>query len=187
MKYVSGLHLDIQEECNNIEGWGQAKTLQEKMNLAVVGADRALERAALPQRSQKHKLYQHPNKTVSTTIPVQFTTPKPVAVPVPMEIDAISAKNSDKKNPFSIIRSICIKKGLCFKCIKPFNAETHMVNGERRCPNPNASLAEKLALLTPTTDKKVEQKTHQIAAINFEDTVEVQDTQALEDLGDEER
>lgn len=187
LKYVSGLHLDIQEECINIQGWIQAKTLQEKMNLAITGADRALERAALPQRSQRHKLYQHPNKTVSTTIPVQFTAPKPVAIPVPMEIDAISARNSDKKNPFSVIRSICIKKGLCFRCIKPFDVETHMVNGERKCPNQNATLAEKLALLTPVTDKKAELKTHQIAAVNFEDAVETQDVQALNELGEEER
>lgn len=31
IKYVSGLHIDIQEECINIEGWSQVKTLQEKM------------------------------------------------------------------------------------------------------------------------------------------------------------
>lgn len=129
LKYVSGLHIDIQEECINVQGWSQAKTLQQKMLLAITGAERAMERAALPQRSQKHKLYQHPNKTVSTTVPLHITAPKPVPVSIPMEIDAIAAKESERKNPFSVIRSICIKRGLCFKCIKPFEASTHMVNG----------------------------------------------------------
>lgn len=187
IKYVSGLHIDIQEECINIEGWSQVKTLQEKMRLAVIGADRATERAALPQRTQKHKVYQHPNKTLTNTIPVHIPITKPVAIPVPMEIDAITARDSAKRNPFSLIRSICIKKGLCFKCIKPFEASTHMVNGERKCPNTNASLAEKLALLTPIEEKKSDKPIHQIAAIDVEDTVESQDESALNELGEDER
>lgn len=104
-----------------------------------------------------------------------------------MEIDAITAKEGERRSPFAAIRSICIKRGLCFKCIKPFDAATHMVNGERKCPNSNASLAEKLALLNPVDEKKVKPPVHQIAAVNFEDTVEVQDKEALQELGEEER
>lgn len=184
IKYVAGLHLDIQDECINIDGWGQVKTLQEKMRLAVIGADCATERAALPAKGQKHKLYQHPNKTVT---PVHFQTSKPVPIAIPMEIDAITAREGERQSPFAAIRLICIKKGLCFKCIKPFDAATHMVNGKRRCPNNNASLADKLALLNPVEDKKPKPAVHQIAAVNFEDTVKVQDDLALQELGDEER
>lgn len=146
LNYVSGLHINIQEECINVTGWIQAKTLQDRMMLAIVGAERATERAALPQRLKKHKIYQHPNKIIATTVP-NLSVPKIVPVSIPMEIDAITSKATDRRNPFSAIRSIFLKKGLCFKCIKPFEASTHMVDGERGCPNANASLAENLALL----------------------------------------
>lgn len=35
IKYVDGLHPDVREECINVVGWSEAKTLAEKMNLAV--------------------------------------------------------------------------------------------------------------------------------------------------------
>lgn len=149
------------------------------MLLAIIGAERAAERAALPQRPQKHKVYQHPNKVVSNPIPT-LLIPKTVPVSIPMEIDAIAAKEGDRRNPFSAIRSICMKKGFCFQCIKLFDAETHMKNGERKCPNGNATLAKKLALFTSIDGKKTEEKIHQIAAVSFEDMVEVQDMIALE-------
>lgn len=184
LKYLSGLHLYIQDECINIDGWSQVKTLQDKMHMAIIGADRATERAALPAKGQKHKIYQHPNETVT---PVHLQPPKTVPVAIPMENNAVTAKEGDQQSPFAAIRSICIKKGLCFKCIKTFDATTHMVNGKHKCPNGNASLAEKLALLNPNEDKKPKSRVHQIAAMNFEDTVEVQDELALQEFGEEEK
>lgn len=35
IKYVDGLHPDVREECIIVLGWSDAKTLAEKMNLAV--------------------------------------------------------------------------------------------------------------------------------------------------------
>lgn len=191
IKYVDGLHPDVREECINVLGWSEAKTLAEKMNLAVEGAGRADERASLPNQSNRPKLYQHPNKhhinpylTTVVTPPITQT----VSVPVPMQVDAVVAKYSNQKNPFSAIRSVCLKRGLCFKCIQPFDADTHMVNGERRCPNKNATLSEKIALLSPpNTEEKVSSKVHQIAALSFEDQVKQEDNQALAELGESER
>lgn len=191
IKYVDGLHPDVREECINVVGWSEAKTLAEKMNLAIEGAGRAEERASLPNRSNRPKLYQHPNKTHSNPFPVNVVIPpitKPVAIPVPMEVDAVVTKYSNLKNPFTAIRSVCLKKGLCFKCIQPFDAETHMVNGERRCPNKNATLSEKIALLNPSKmEEKTTTKPHQIAALSFEDQVEREDHEALMELGEDER
>lgn len=139
------------------------------MNLAVKGAGRADERASLPNRSNRPKLYQHPDKQHSSAYPTTVVVPphtQAVAVPVPMQVDAVIAKYSNQKNPFTAIRSVCLKRGLCFKCIQPFDAATHMVNGERRCPNKNATLSEKIALLTPLkTEEKISSKIHQIAAL----------------------
>lgn len=191
IKYVDGLHPDVREECINVVGWSEAKTLAEKMNLAVEGAGRAEERASLPNRSNRPKLYQHPNKTQQVQFPVNIVMPsvaKPVPIPVPMEVDAVQTKYSNLKNPFTAIRSVCLKKGLCFKCIQPCDAETHMVNGERRCPNKNTTLSEKIALLNPSkTEEKPNLKVHQIAALSFEDQVEQEDSQALMELGENER
>lgn len=168
-------------------GWNEAKTLTDKMDLAIEGATRADERASLPARTNRPKLYQHPNKNHHVTYPVHIPTVKPVAIPVPMEIDAVQTRFTDKKSPFSAIRAACIKKGLCFKCIQPFDAETHMVNGERKCPNKNASLSEKLALITNSEKNLTVSKTHQIAAVSFEVQVEAEDRVAFEELGEEER
>lgn len=57
IKYVDGLHPNVREECINIVRWSEAKTLAEKMNLAVEGAGRADERASLPNRANRPKLY----------------------------------------------------------------------------------------------------------------------------------
>lgn len=135
-------------------------------------------------------LYQHPNSLnhAPTLIPVI----KPVVLNVPthspMEIDAIRTKD-DKRNPFPAIRSVCIKNNLCFRCLLAFDPKTHIVNGERKCPNENASLAEKLSLISNwnVIEKKVEERPHQIAALTIEEDTNLQDEKALRELEDEER
>lgn len=107
-----------------------------------------------------------------------------VTTTVPIEIDAVNTCFQDKKTLFSAIRLACIKRGLCFKCIQLFDAETHMVNGERRCPNKNAALSEKLALLTLKDLAEVKDKVQQIAAVMFKYLVEKEDSVALAELED---
>lgn len=48
-----------------------------------------------------------------------------------MEVDAVATQN-DKKNPFPAICSICMQDSLCFRCLGPFDVETHMIDGEQR-------------------------------------------------------
>lgn len=189
IKYVGGLHPDVREECINVQGWNVANTLAEKMNLAIEGATRADERASLPNKMNRPRLYQHPHKQNVVTYPIHVPINKPVSVPVTMEIDAIHAKVIDRKSPFTSIGSVCIKRGLCFKCIQPSDEETHMQNGERICRNKNTSLSEKLALLTEKdlAEHQDSTKNHQIAAVSFEDQVEADDCAALEELGEGER
>lgn len=65
-----------------------------------------------------------------------------------------------------------------------------MTNGERRCPNKNASLSEKLALISDprySEDKKKTEVPHQIAALSVEDDTDEQDAKAFEELGEEEK
>lgn len=143
-------------------------------------------------KGKKQNIYQHPNANNPVPIPVQVV--KPVTSPIslnhsPMQVDAIGTRG-DKRNPFPAIRSICIQRSLCFRCLQPFEAKTHMVNGERRCPNKNASLSDKLALISNMkTDKKKssDATSHQIAALNIENDTEEQDIEALNDLEEEER
>ena len=105
-----------------------------------------------------------------------------------MEIDAIMTK-TDKRNPFPAMRSLCIQNNLCFRCLHAFDPKTHMVNGERCCPNKNASLADKLALISnrKIVEKKKEDPIHQIAALSIEEDTDEQDEEALRNLGEEER
>lgn len=117
------------------------------MLLAMIVADGSMERAAFPQRSQKHELHQHPKQVLSTSIPIHFSVSKPISITVPTKIDAIEDIKFNWKNSFSVIFSICIKRGVCFKFIKPSDAATHVVHRERKCPNANAKLAEKSACL----------------------------------------
>lgn len=62
-----------------------------------------------------------------------------------------------------------------------------MVGGERKFPNRNTTLCEKLALLTVKEDTIDKKQVHQIAALTFEEQIEVEDTEALNELGEEER
>lgn len=63
-----------------------------------------------------------------------------------------------------------------------------MVNGERKCPNKNTTLSENLALLHPKNEEDLHKsKIHQIAALSFEELVEVKDSEALSTLGEGER
>lgn len=62
--------------------------------------------------------------------------------------------------------------------------KTHTLNGERHCPNKNASFAEKMALIS---SKKAKESTpHQIAAVATSSDTDEQDLGALEELKDEE-
>lgn len=88
---------------------------------------------------------------------------------------------TQKVSPFQAIRSCCIQQGLCFKCLKPYDA-THTVNGQRKCPNQNATFAEKMKLLKAANKPKP----HQIAAIDEEEAVRDLDEAAWRALNDEE-
>lgn len=172
-------------------GWTEATTVAEKQAIAVQGHRIVDEVVAMGGKTKKQTIYQHPNATNSIPIPVQVVKPvmsQPSLTHTPMEVDAISAKN-DRRNPFPAIRSICIQNQLCFRCLQPFEAKTHMVGGERQFPNKNASLSDKLALISDTKKdkKKFETTTHQIAALTIESDTQERDEQALRDLHEEER
>lgn len=92
IKYGAGLHPEVREECINVPGWNEVKTLAEKMDLAVEGAARADERASLPNRPNRPKLYQHSHKSHPVLYPVHMPVIKLVAIPVPMELDAVFTK-----------------------------------------------------------------------------------------------
>lgn len=147
------------------------------------------ELAEMGGKVKKPTIYQHPNanQPLQPLIPVI----KPVVInnqqPVPMEIDAISTR-IDQKNPVPAICSVCIKNNLCFRCLQKFDPKTPLVNGERHCPNKNASLSEKLALISdPKFNEKKKDCIHQIAALTIEEDTNHQDAKDLAELGDEEQ
>lgn len=135
---------------------------------------------------KKQGVYRNPNSNRSI-MPTPVPISRPPTIPVPahntMEIDDIGTRQ-DKRNPFPAILSTCIQKGLCFRFLRPFEPKTHIIDGERRCPKKNASLADKLALVSKDTDKKkpFETKTHQIAALKVGSDTEEQDELALAKL-----
>lgn len=191
IKYVAGLNPEVQYAAIHVPGWRDAIMVAEKQAIAIQGQRIVDEVTAMGGKAKKQVIYQHPNPINPVPIPVQITKP---LTPLqnnhqPMEVDAITARN-EKRNPFPEIRSICIQKGLCFRCLQPFKVKTHMVGGEHHCPNRNASLSDKLALIsTNKQDKKVitDIKTHQIVALSIGSDTEEQDTAALESLRDEGR
>lgn len=191
IKYVAGLNAEVRFAVIHVAGWTEATTVAEKQKIAVQGQRIVDEVAAMGGKAKKPSIYQHPNSSNPIPIPVQVVKPVTSQSSLnhsPMEVDAISARN-DKRNPFPAIRSICIQNQLCFRCLQPFEAKTHMVGGERKCPNKNASLSDKLALISDTKKekKKFETTTHQIAALTVENNTDEQDEQALKDLHEEER
>lgn len=189
-KYVSGLNQDVRYAAIHLAGWSEASTVAEKQAIAVQGQKIVDELAEMGGKIKKQTLYQHPNATNQTTTPIPIIKPIGVNIQtqVPMEIDAIVTRH-DKKNLFPAICSICVKNNLCFRCLQSFDPKTHLVNGERHCPNKNASLSEKLSLISDPkyNDKKKIGKPHQIAALTIEEDTDQQDSQALSELGEEER
>lgn len=141
------------------------------------GANISEELALLPVPNNQSKIYQHPHQHSTHVHSAPITKAIPVAIP--MEMDAIYWKKSDDTNPFTAVREICIQQGLCFHCLEKFKPSTHMVNGKKKCPNKNAIVAKKFALLKPTTTKT----SNQLAAIEFEDVTKLEDLQALTELG----
>lgn len=123
-------------------------------------------------------------------IPIQIVKPPSSTSPThsAMEIDVIGTRQ-DKRNPFPAIRSICIQRGLCFRCLQPFDVKTHMVDGERCCPNKKASPPEKLALIAnkPNKKKSIETSPHRIAALSIGSNTENLDAEALSGIQEEER
>lgn len=189
LKYVSGLNQEVRIAAIHLAGWSDTTTVAEKQSIAVQAQKIVDELAEIGGKAKKPMLYQHPNSSNHTPTPIPII--KPVVIntgSTPMEIDAIKTK-TDKRNPFPAIRSLCIQNNLCFRCLLAFDPKTHMVNGERRCPNKNASLADKLALSSnrKSLDKKREEIPHQIAALSIEDDTDKQDDEALQAMGEEER
>lgn len=187
LKYVAELNQDVRYAAIHVPGWTDATSVVEKQAIAVQAQHIVDEVAAMGGKSKKN-IYQHLNSNNPVTIPVQVVKTVTPLIPVahtPMEIDAIATRNNDKRNPFPAIRSICIQKSLCFRCLKPFEPKTHMVDGERRFPNKNASLSDKLALISDVKhDKKkpFETNIHQIAALTVGSDTDNQDERALGEL-----
>lgn len=169
----------------HLTGWTEAVTVIEKQNLAIRGAQIVDEIASIKGQAKRNNVYQHPNSPRPNPIPIHITKPivSTSTLPVPMEIDAIATKDN-RRNPFPAIRSICIKDGLCFRCLQKYDVKTHFVNGECHCPNKNASFAEKMALLTAKKSK--DPILHQIAVISTGSDTDEQDLQALEELNEDE-
>lgn len=191
IKYVSGLNPEVRYAAIHVPGWTDAKTVAEKQTIAVQGQRIVDEVNLMGGKVKKQNVYQHPNAHQSTLpIPIQIVKPPTSSSPThsAMEIDAIGTRQ-DKRNPFPAIRSICIQKGLCFRCLQTFDVKTHMVDGERRCPNKNASLADKLALITnkPYKKKASDTSPHQIAALTIGSDTETLDAEALSSLQEDER
>lgn len=192
IKYVAGLNPEIRYAAIHVAGWTEAITVAEKQAIAVQGARIVDEVSAMNGKPKKTNIYQHPNSNNPIPIPVQVVKPSPSSSQTaqPMEIDAINTRY-EKRNPFPAIRSVCIQNGLCFRCLQTFDVKTHMVDGERKCPNKNASLSEKLALISK--DKNVKRKTsksktHHIAALTtIEDDTQDLDNEALAELKIDER
>lgn len=189
LKYVSGLNPEVRYAAIHIAGWSDAMTVAEKQSLAVQRQKIVDKVSELGGKVKKPTLYQHPNATHQTLplIPIIKAIPVQQDALTPMEIDAISTRH-DKKNPFPAIRLVCIQNTSCFRCFQAFDPKTHMINGERHCPNKNASLSEKLSLISdPKYKDKKKEKTHQIAALLIEEDANFQDSKALEELGEEEK
>lgn len=122
LKYVAGLNQDVRYAAIHVPGWTDATSVVEKQAIAVQAQCIVDEVAAMGGKSKKN-IYQHLNSNNPVTIPVQVVKTVTPLIPVahtPMEIDAIATRNNDKRNPFPAIRSICIQKSLCFRCLKPF-------------------------------------------------------------------
>lgn len=165
--------------------------MAEKQSIAIQAQRIVDEVNAMGGKMKKQSVYQHPNSIHPVPIPVQVVKrvmSQSTMTHVPMEVDAIAARN-ERRNPFPAIRSICIQKQLCFRCLQPFEVKTHMVGGERKCPNKKAGLSDKLALISDNKKdkKKFKTTTHQIAALTVENDTDKQDEKALADLEDEER
>lgn len=65
-----------------------------------------------------------------------------------------------------------------------------MEGGERCCPNKNASLSDKLALISSEksdSKNKTDTKPHQIAALTVEEDTDEQDAMALAELQEDEK
>lgn len=190
IKYVAGLNPEVRYAAIHVPGWTEAKTVVDKQVIAVQG-QRIVDEVNAMGNKVKKNVYQHPNSNNPIPIPVQVVKPVPALSPSssPMQVDAITTRN-EKRNPFPAIRSICIQNSLCFRCLQPFEAKTHMVEGERRCPNKNASLSDKLALISNSKiDKKKpsDTKIHQIAALTIEYDTDELDARALGELQEDER
>lgn len=190
IKYVAGLNPEVRYAAIHVAGWTDATTVAEKQVLAIQG-QRIVDELVSMGGKPKKMMYQHPNANSPAPIPVQVVKPvisNPTQPHIPMEVDAINTQN-DKRNPFPAIRSICIQNSLCFCCLQPYNVKTHMIGGERKCPNKNASLSDKLALISNTKDvtKRPFETKHQIAALAIGSDTAEQDDKALEDLEEEEK
>lgn len=116
LKYVAGLNPETRYAAIHVPGWVDAKTVADKMAIAVQGQRIVDEVAAMGGKNKRQNVYQHPNAHNSTHPPVPVQIVKP-SLPSPthsaMEIDAVGTRQ-DKKNPFPAIRSVCIRNGLCF-------------------------------------------------------------------------
>lgn len=189
IKYVSGLNQEVRIAAIHLAGWSDATPVAEKQSIAVQAQKIVEELAEMGGEMKKPTLYQHPKSSKHTPTPVLII--KPVIINTgtsPMEINAITIK-TDQRNPFPAIRCLCIQNNLFFCFLLAFDPKTCMVNGERRCPKKNASLADKIALLSnrKAIDKKQEETPHQIAALSIEDDTDRQDYEALRYMGEEER
>lgn len=185
LRYANGLNRDVYLECSRIPGWISAPTLAIKQLLTIEAAKVVEALASAPSgKRSKGNTYSHPNSHAH--LPLSKPTPIPIirqpASPTPMDVSAITKAQEDRRvSPVQAIRSACIQQGLCFKCIKPYDS-THTANGQRKCPNSNASFTDKLKLLKTTSKPK----THQIATVEEENAVQDLDEEAWRALDDEE-
>lgn len=182
LRYANGLNRDVYLECARTSGWISAPTLAIKQLLTIEGAKvvEALNSAPSGKRP-KATTYSHPHSSTHQALPKP--TPIPIirqpASPTPMDVSQVTQEDK-KLSPFQAIRACCIQQGLCFKCIKPFDS-THVINGQRKCPNQNASFADKLKLLKTTAKTKF----HQIASLEEETSVQDLDNAAWKALSEE--
>lgn len=104
---------------------------------------------------KKPVLYQHTNSSTHLPVPIPITKPTQSSLlnHLPMEVNEIIIK-TDCNNPFPAVRSICVHNDLCFRCLQSFDPKTHVLSGERHFPNKNATLSEKLGLISNTQNKK---------------------------------
>lgn len=184
LKYVAGLQYDIHMAAIHLAGWTESFILVEKQNLAIWGAQIVDEIASVKGQARKHTIYQHPNGPKPNPIPIHIKPSLSTSTnPVPMDINSVTTKD-DRRNPFPAIQSVCIKEGLCFRCLKKYNTKTHIVNGEHHFPNKNTSFSDKMSLLS--SKKQMAAFPHQIAAVSITNDTDKQDLVALEELNDEE-